>query len=53
MRLSGLDLVSVGSRVAVESDIVAVDTAGFEIRFTTHQDQQVRRATVSWMAIGD
>ena len=50
--LSGLDVVSVGSRVAVESDVVAVDTAGFEVRFTAHHEQQVRSATVNWMAIG-
>lgn len=51
--LSGLDLTSVGSRVAVESDVIAVDPAGFEVKFTTHQDQKVRSATVSWMAVGD
>jgi hypothetical protein len=51
--LSGLDLVSVGSRVAVQSDIVAVDTAGFEVKFTTHHEQKVRSATVNWMAVGD
>jgi hypothetical protein len=51
--LSGLDVVSVGSRVAVESDVVAVDTAGFEVKFTAHHEQQVRSATVDWLALGD
>lgn len=51
--LSGLDLTSVGSRVAVESDVVAVDPAGFEVKFTTHHDQKVRSAKVNWMAVGD
>jgi hypothetical protein len=50
--LAGFDIVPGNGRVTLETELVAVDTSGFEVKLTGRTDQLIESARVHWIAVG-
>jgi hypothetical protein len=50
--LAGLDIVPGNGRVTVETELIAVDTSGFEVKLTSRTDQLIESARANWFAVG-